>query len=352
MKKEDLRQQLRDRTRESHERKDDTGKFKSYFRQDLEDISFWKPDKGSHIIDIIPYRAGPNDPHVKEGLGQYVLDLWVHTGVGVNEDQYVCLARNYNRECPICEYQRQMMRQEDYDEGLAKSLYPKRRTIYNIICYDNDKEQDKGVQVWEVAHFFMEKKLVPLAKDRRTGEPISFSDPWEGKSVSWEMVQSSFKDAAGNTRPSWDYTAHRFEERDYDLEGELDNAFCLDELIHVPTYEEVKKAFMGEEEEEEDQDEKGGEVGEPEESEGGEHRGTRHRSASRGGSRSRSSARKEKEATPEGECPFGYRFGEDVNEQKECNECDRWDECAKKSDEIKEQREKEKPTTTTRRRRR
>jgi len=333
--REEIRKALNERTKESQERKDDSGRFRSFFKSDVGDeIQFFRPEKGPHAIDIIPYRAGAYDPHVKEGEWSYVLDLWVHMRVGVNEDQYICLARNYDQPCPICEYQKKLMKEEDYDEDLVLSLNPKRRTVYNIICYDNDKEEDKGVQVWEVAHFFMEKKLVPLAKDRKTGEPIPFSDPWDGMVVSWEMQKSSFKDRSGNVQSSWEYLAHRFEPRDYDLEDELDNAFCLDELIHVPTYDEITSAFFGG-----TVNEEGKKVEEePEE--------TDSRRGSRGKEKEEETVEVQATAT---ECPNGYRFGQDINQEDECNECKVWDDCAKKADEIREEKEKANPPRRRRR---
>lgn len=250
----EMEEQLAKRAEEAYGRKDDTGKYRSYFRTDIEGISYWKPDKGDHIIDILPYKAGNNDPNAPKGEWQYVLDIWVHQKVGTNEDNYVCLARNYNKLCPICKHQDKLRREEDFDEDLVKSLSPKRRTVYNVIVYDNKKETDKGVQVFEVAHWFMEKHLLNLMRDKRTGEKILFYLPSKkGKSISFTIEEGSFVPKGSDTPvKSAQYEAHKLEDRDYDLDEEdLKDVYCLDDIIERSTFDEIKRAFWGEDEDDE-----------------------------------------------------------------------------------------------------
>ena len=191
--REKMRQELGKAVKGSQERKESGGKYKSIFKDGLE-LTFLKLDERQHILDIIPYFAGKNDPHVEEGQSTYVLDLWVHRGVGINEDNYVCLFKNYDLPCPICEHQAELMRTEDYDETIVDGLNPKRRVIYNVICYDTAEQEEKGVQIFEVAHFFMENNIIPISSDSRTGEPIKFADPDEGKSIAFQTKKSSFPD--------------------------------------------------------------------------------------------------------------------------------------------------------------
>ena len=231
-----LRESLLRRTEQSHNSRDSYGGFKSIFKEGL-DVTFWDCREGTHLIDILPYQAGENDPYNKPGDYTYVLDVWVHYGVGPNDDSYICLAKTYGKPCPICEHKRELQKQGDVDEDEIKALNPKRRVIYAIICYDSEKEEDKGVQIWEVAHFFMERHLSELAKNPRTGGFILFADPTsEGKSIQFTKRGRG----AGNV----EFIGHKFVDRDYDIPDEiLDQVPCLDELIHIPTYEEVYEAF-------------------------------------------------------------------------------------------------------------
>ena len=231
----DFREGLIKRLNRSYEKKDDRGRFKSIFKEGL-DIQFWQCSEGEHLIDIIPYLAGKNDPEVKEGEPTYCLDIWVHTNIGVNEDSYICLSRTYNKPCPICEYQKKLKAQGADPDTIA-ALNPTRRVVYNIVCYDSEKEEEKGVQVWEVAHWFMERHLVVLAKGSRRSGVICFADPEEGKSIAFTR-----QGKGRNTQ----FIGHRFVDRDYKIPPEiLESAYTLDEIIHIPTYDEVKEAFFG-----------------------------------------------------------------------------------------------------------
>jgi len=231
------------RTRESYEKREDSGQFKSFF-VDSSDLKFWKVVEGPHLIDVLPYKAGPSDPQgTKEGDWTYVMIIWVHYGVGVNQDSYVCPARNFNLPCPICEYREEIRRQEDYDEDLVKELTPKRRSIYWVVCYDSEKEEAKGPQIFDVAHWYMEKYLVSLAKTPERGGQkavvpyIPFSDIDEGKTISFEK-----KGQKRNT----EYVGHKFIDRNYVLPFELvDTLLPLDSLVKICDYDTIKAAFYG-----------------------------------------------------------------------------------------------------------
>jgi len=354
----DRRKEMRDallhKTQESHERRDDSGMYGDIFKE-IEGLQKWVCKGGTHIIDIIPYQAGGNDPNTKEGDWTYLLDLWVHRGVGVNQDTYVCLARNFKLPCPICEYREKLREEADYDEDLVKSLYPKRRSIYNILCYDNSKEEAKGVQIWDVAHFFMEKNLMSIAKIPARGQSkggfVAFADPDDGRSIQFER-QGEGKD---NTK----FLGHQFLPRDgYKIEDAvLEQAFQIDQIVNIPTYEELSSAFFVEEGAPETQ----GEVTTGEGAEAGVAEEGAPTPASRIGRGAQASEAEVKKEPPtrtgrtitkvrvEGECPYGGTFGVDLDGLEECKNCDVWDDCSTKKDELnaKEAGEKKKTATPT-----
>src|SRR3990172_2265393 len=237
-----IKASLQTKTKESYERRDDSGQFKNIFKDEFSN-KLWKCGEGEHLLDIVPYPAGKHDPKSKEGEWGYFLDIWVHYGVGVNQDAYVCPARNYGQPCPICEYREDIRRTEDYDEDLVKELTPKRRSIYNIICYDSDKEESKGIQIFDSAHWFMEKHISSLAKTpvrgigKSTDSYIAFSDPDEGKSIAFTRK---------GTKRNSEFLGHKFVDRNYIIPDEvLNSAFILDECINISTYEEIKSVFLG-----------------------------------------------------------------------------------------------------------
>ena len=138
--KSKMHEDLNKRIQESYDSRQSSGKFKGIFKEDLQ-VPSWKITASEHLIDILPYIVGEGNPNpkLKPGDIHYVLTLFVHNGVGVNENQYICLSRNYSKPCPVCEYQNSLKQAgEDYDS--LKYLNPTRRSLYNIIVYDDQKE--------------------------------------------------------------------------------------------------------------------------------------------------------------------------------------------------------------------
>jgi len=348
-----IREQMKKRIEESHNRKDATGRFGTIFKEDVS-RPFWKCSADEHLIDIIPFVAGPDMPldpktrrkQAEEGEYAYVLDIWVHRGVGVNEDSYVCPA-NYGKPCPICEYRKELRDQDASDDEIRK-LNRSRRTIYNIVCYDSEEEERKGVQIWDVAYQYMEEELLARSKKKRTGEPIIFADPEVGKSISF------IREGTGKLNTT--FKGHEFVDRvvdgqEYVIPDEiLEQALPLDQIIHVPTYEELYEAFFGE--------------APPDRTTREEQREESRRAAP---SRSRVVRKEEKEESVEtstevdseaeksksvsdNPCPAGGRFGVDIEKLPECAECEVWDECAREEQRLlKEKEEQEKKATSLKR---
>jgi hypothetical protein len=243
LKKSSLRAQLsgndlKDAVEASYESKDSFS-FRGIFEPSkVKGMSFWKPGPGQHIFDILPYIAGTQNPRRKKGKAAYVVDIFVHRGVGPNEDQYVCLAKSFNEPCPICEYRAERVKEGDATEEELKALRPGRRVIYAV--WDGD-DQKKGVQIYEVAHWFMENPIQSIVKKPKRGgglsEAIDFPHPDNGKSVAFEIK------AVGKNR---DYTGHQFVDRDEPIPDEILEAVpVVDELLHIPSYDEVHAAFFG-----------------------------------------------------------------------------------------------------------
>jgi len=234
-------EQLAARTQESHETRERSGKFRDFLRADIQ-IKRFNCGEGDHLLDILCYIAGENNPNPKVRPGDltYVLDIWVHDGIGANEDQFVCLSRNYNQRCPICERQKQLKNEGyEWDDPQVKALEPRRRTLYNVLCYDNEREEAKGVQVWVVSHWNFERHVSELAKATpRGGGCIMFSHPDQGKSIAFRREGKKMTDTK--------YVGHRFVDRNYIIPNEiLEQTHCLEDLINIPDYKTVYEAFYG-----------------------------------------------------------------------------------------------------------
>lgn len=263
--REEMRRQLKERQKAGNERKSGSG-FKS-FLMIPEDVSIFKPDVGDHEIDILPYVAGKYDPLVDEGSYTHCLDILVHMAVGSANDQFIC-PDQYGNKCPICEKRNKLYAVGE--EERANQLWPSRRTVYNILCYDNKKEEEKGVQVYPVSYFYLEKEIQKLAakskrkNDKSIDPNILIADPKDGRTVSFTVDKKTININKKAIKVP-DYSSYELQKRDYEIdESDLESCFCLDDFLYLGQakqdsgeidwkefYKEIKESFDDAEEDDE-----------------------------------------------------------------------------------------------------
>lgn len=311
----------------------------------------YKPKAGMNHIDFIPYVVS-TDKHpqrIKKGYPDYILDLFVHRFVGASKSTFVCLEKMYGKPCPICEHRESLRNDPDVTDDDIKKLYPKRRCWYNVINLDlPEKEQE--VQIFEESHFLFEAKFLDVINVKNE---FSFWDIEEGKSI--EFMATEKKSPQGS---HMDYSQFFFEKRPPYNESVYDEAYKLDELLYIPTYDEVKAAFLGLDEEElsdsTPQEDRPSRRREHESEEAPAQSRRRRESVPEEDNpfkenlpetfdQPETSRRRERsrEETPkeENKCPFGHRFGHDNEKfaaEGHCTQCDQkiWNECADEHDRI------------------
>ena len=215
------------------------------------DVTFFSVSEGKNRINIVPYTIkSKNHPLVKSGdmeIGDtdYVMDVYVHRGVGASEGSVICLKETYGKPCPICEQMALLRKQGKNDE--AGDLKPSRRVFYNV---ENIKEPGK-LQVFETSHYLFEKELIDEARDDEEGGFIDFADPVKGKEIKFRANK-----VKKNKFEFTEYKSFSFEDRDEPVSDELlESAISFDEIMTVPTYEEVEKMFYGTDDDEDDDEE-------------------------------------------------------------------------------------------------
>lgn len=328
--RERLKGSLEKRVEQSYKEREGD-RFMGIFQDDLP-FPMWSCGTGEHIIDILAYLAGPFDPKVGEGYETYVLDVYVHKNIGPNRRHRLCLAKNYDKPCPVCQERDRLRSQEEYDDNLTKAMYPIRYVAYYILCYDNRKEEDTGVQIFYVAHWFMEKHLTQLAKapigrhGQKIGGYVAFADPDKsiGRSVRFEKK--------GKGKGNVSYDEHQLVPRDYEIPASVYDQiepYPLDSLMYIPTYDELYNEFWQLDDSEQvegpapsDDDESYPEthpdedqpeiVSEPEDQ----------------------PAEKAEDPALVGRCPAGGVFGRDIENLPECSNCPEWDACEEEADKL------------------
>jgi len=313
-KAEKFKGELEKRHKESGERKDEgtmgshifnLEKLKEYMPNG---VNIWRPKEGLHEIDIIPFFAGSQHPRDREGVPSYCVDVWVYRMVGALKLQFVSPSKTYKQTDPILEYiHRENLSKDEYKEKSAK-----RRVIYEIWCHDNQEEEEKGIQVWDVAHWLMERHLEKISLKPSDGGYIKFSHYNTGKRVVFSIEsEGKWVDLSGTERDSVSYLGHRFIDRPGDgkIPDEiLDTNFPLDEVIYMkPTYAEIYEAHYGKKYIED---------------------GSTAPHAKRVTRMVPEPDTPLVDETPEGSCPDGGVFGASNDKREACAACEMWDACS------------------------
>ena len=298
------------------------------------DVTFFSPIEGRNRINIVPYEIKTkNHPLVKRGefeIGDkdYVMDIFVHRGVGPSEASVLCLKSTYGKPCPICE-QSAILRKQGKEKE-AGDLKASRRVFYNI---QDMKEPDK-LKVFETSHYLFEKELIDEARDDEEGGFIDFADPIDGKEIKFRA-----SDVQKGSIKYKEFKSFSFEDRDDPISDELlESAISFDEIMNVPTYEEVEKILFGQDDDEdrpakksskkydEDDDEpeksakKSSKVEDDDSDED-------YESPKKSAKKSDEDLDEESEKSSCNKCKFGHCYGKDVDQFDDCDECDVWDKC-------------------------
>lgn len=146
--------------------------FDSYLR---DDIKIWKPNDGANTIRILP-PTWPDPTH-------YGYDIWVHYGVGPDNQAYLCLHKMKGEHCPICA-ERDRARKAGEDEQYVKDLEPTRRVLIYLIDREHEGE---GVQAW-AAPWTIDRDITKVSVDRKTNEVLPVDDPEEGFDVEFDRT--------------------------------------------------------------------------------------------------------------------------------------------------------------------
>lgn len=305
------------------------------------DVSFFKPAVGRNRINIIPYEIKTkNHPLVRRGemeVGDmdYVMDVWVHRSVGPTEASVLCLKNTYGKPCPICERANALRKQGNEEE--ADALKASRRVFYNVL---DMKEPDKP-KVFETSHWLFEKELIDEARDDEEGGFVDFADPEDGKEIKFKASE----DTLGNNK-FLKFKSFSFEDRDEAIPYSIiENAISFDEIMNVPTYEEVEKLLYGNDDSSDDEDELAPKKSSDDEDEEDDDEEEEEVKPSKKPSKHRdeeddedededdepepkkSPKKSDEDDAPKNKCKFGHRFGRDCDEFEDCENCDMWAKC-------------------------
>jgi hypothetical protein len=161
-------------------------------------------------------------------------------------DFFVCQALTWKVPDPMCTY---MKANYIEDKKEYRAVKPSRRCAYFVWVHDNEDQESKGLQIFEVAHWFFEKNVAGIARKPRGGGYIDWTNHNNGRHVYFTIkVSGSYEDSSGTKRDSLAYEAFQLIQRETPAipDDILAQSFALDEVIKMrPTLKEQSLAFFG-----------------------------------------------------------------------------------------------------------
>ena len=187
----------------------------------------WKVTDKSHKVRLLPV-------HPDDNINFYGLTVHIHTNVGVNGDQFLCLKRMKNINCPICEHQVLLW---DTEPEMAKDLYP--QTRYLVWLVDLSQASDKQTaQIWSCPRTAMDDILGASYK-KSTDEILNLANIDDGIAIYFDREKT----------PNTTFSKYKnFQLDDAPIVAKeiwLNNIVSFTEVIEYASYEEIKNTFFG-----------------------------------------------------------------------------------------------------------
>lgn len=187
-----------------------------------------------------------NPDKVRVGDPDYVLDVKVHTRIGPDEGDYLCLKENFGKPCPICDLVKELYDKGDKDsKAQAGALRAKRKCVYLIQELDSKmRPVSEEPEIFEVSHFNFSKELQSRATTCMRGEGVvNFANlDDEGRIVSFVVGEGTLEGGKTYKKAS-DLS---FNVRKEEISDEiLEKCPSLDALMVIPTADKLRAALNG-----------------------------------------------------------------------------------------------------------
>lgn len=351
---------MRDRaTQRAKERENENSTGPSYLVGVDKDEMFNLEGKKT-TINIVPYVVSTSKHPDKVPAGElwYQFPFKVHGNIGVDGNKYVC-PTSIGKKCPICEYIRNLAKDYKANEKEIKEITAKSRMLYNVKHKDEYKVFDISV------HLFSNTLDDYLRED---GDEIGdFADMDTNRELLVRCKKKTF-----NNYDFYEATAIEFgEPEELDSDEVLENVKCLEELVKVLSYDELKAIFFDvdpndpddddedeapkskkpakkpskskDDDEDDDDDESDDDDDDDDEDEKPKGKKGKEKEKPKGKKKSKDDDDDDDESDDEESCPVKKgKFGVDCNKLDECENCKKWDACQDKNDELRKSKQKKK----------
>ncbi len=190
--------------------------------------NFWKPEPGTQVVRIVPYKHNKDNPFV---------ELYFHYNLGQNKT-YMSPA-SFGRPDPVQEFADKLKSTGDKDEWIqGKRLEPKMRTFAPVVVRGRE---DEGVKFWGFGKTVYQELLSVIA-DPDYGD---ITDPVNGRDIGIErQTPAEAGNQYGKTTVRVKPNQTPLTENKDLLKRVYENQPNVTELYTEPTYDELKEALQ------------------------------------------------------------------------------------------------------------
>ena len=201
-------------------------KLESLQNQTTTSNNFWKPEPGTQVVRIVPYKHNKDNPFI---------ELYFHYNLG--NKTYLSPA-SHGRPDPVQEFADKLKSTGDKDEWIqGKRLEPKMRTFVPVVVRGRETE---GVKFWGFGKTVYQELLSVIA-DPDYGD---ITDPVSGRDIQIErQTPAEAGNQYGKTTVRVKPNQTPITDNKEVLEGVFENQPNLTELYTEPSYDELKEAL-------------------------------------------------------------------------------------------------------------
>lgn len=190
-------------------------------------------------LGIAAYKISTGDNFVriispKNTKAFYGREVHIHRDVGANRATFLCLAKMFNKSCPICELI-ERLKEQDSDDERIKALASGQRWLFFVYDVESGDTEAKGLH-WLDSPNIIKDNVVGLSKDKRTKATVDVSDPENGRDI--EFVRKG----SGKTCK---YDSFKLTDNNPIPDEWWKDVPDFDDILLIPTYEQVKKELTG-----------------------------------------------------------------------------------------------------------
>ena len=189
--------------------------------------NFWKPEPGTQIVRIVPYKHNKANPFI---------ELYFHYNLGNNKTYMSPVS--FGRPDPVEEFSNKLKATGNKDEWIqGKRLEPKMRTFVPVIVRGRESE---GVKFWGFGKTVYQELLGVIA-DPDYGD---ITDPTSGRDIGIErQTPAEAGNQYGKTTVRVKPNQTTITDNDTLLQSIFDNQADLTELYTEPSYDDLKEAL-------------------------------------------------------------------------------------------------------------